>query len=507
MSVILVLWLLGISMAVGVLIAASHWQRFERIGAEISAGLLLATLPFVFMAFHNIGLLILAAAAHIWLLVLPARLVMGRLERLFLLDSTWLSAVYGLLILIALTLLELWQPAYLSELVLTLLLTASLGASVFFFGQLWWNTRRFRLKVSNEMAASTQLPTISVCIPARNEDHALAECLASVLASDYPKLEVIVLDDCSQDSTSSIVRSFAHDGVRFVQGEAPANGWLGKNQAMHVLAGQASGEYIIFMSVDTHVAPHSITQLMQYMLTNKLGMVSVLPQNRLGVGLATLGGPLEYFWRQVLPISDSRMPVSSKFWCIATNSLTNMGGFASSRRRIVPEETFAVRLHVRDAYRFLISNKTFGVTTAKRWSSQIETSIRIAYPRLQRQPIALYVVCIAIFGLFIVPPAIILVSLLFGYAGFIFWLAVAATVLPIGNYALALRRVQPKGWWGASLLWPVVSMQEIGILITSMLLYEFGEVMWKGRNVCYPVFVPQKPSARPLRNSQNALVE
>src|SRR4029077_9013676 len=59
----------------------------------------------------------------------------------------------------------------------------------------------------------TDLPTVTVAIPARNEDAQLDQCLQSLLAGDYPKLEIIVLDDCSQDRTSEIIRRFAHDGV------------------------------------------------------------------------------------------------------------------------------------------------------------------------------------------------------------------------------------------------------------------------------------------------------
>ena len=51
------------------------------------------------------------------------------------------------------------------------------------------------------------------------------------IASDYPKLEIIVLDDCSQDRTAEIIRNFAHDGVRFIQSEDNKDNWLDKNKA------------------------------------------------------------------------------------------------------------------------------------------------------------------------------------------------------------------------------------------------------------------------------------
>jgi hypothetical protein len=67
-----------------------------------------------------------------------------------------------------------------------------------------------------------ELPSVSVLIPARDETDALQVCLQSLIANDYPKLEIIVLDDCSINRrTPEIIRSFAHDGVRFVPGNIP----------------------------------------------------------------------------------------------------------------------------------------------------------------------------------------------------------------------------------------------------------------------------------------------
>jgi len=115
--------------------------------------------------------------------------------------------------------------------------------------------------------SSKDLPTVSVCIPARNEKHAMTQCLERVLASDYEKLEVVVFDDSSNDETSVLIRSFAHAGVRFVPGTELPGEWLGRNRALDILAHEASGDYIVFMDVDTYITVNSITKLMSYMKT------------------------------------------------------------------------------------------------------------------------------------------------------------------------------------------------------------------------------------------------
>jgi hypothetical protein len=83
-----------------------------------------------------------------------------------------------------------------------------------------------------------ELPSVSVLVPARNETDDLERCLQALTASDYPKLEVLVYDDCSATRrTPDIIRSFAHQGVRFIQGDVPdETRWLAKNYSYSRLA-------------------------------------------------------------------------------------------------------------------------------------------------------------------------------------------------------------------------------------------------------------------------------
>jgi hypothetical protein len=493
MSIILGLWVLAVALAMAAIIISVRIQRFERTASEVAAGILLASLPFVFIAFTDTPLLVAAAAAHVWLLVLPGRMLEGRLERPFLRQSSQWNAFAGVAITICLAVLQLWWPASVADIFITLWLSACLAVGVFVLGQLWWNTRRYYASAPTKQLSLAQLPTVTVCIPARNEDHALTECLTSVLASTYPKLEVIVLDDCSQDATSAIIRSFAHDGVRFIQGDTPAAGWLGKNQALDTLAQHASGQYLLFIDVDTHLSPQSITNLVYYTLQHQLEMVSVLPQNRLGLHAATACNTLDFYWRQVLPLHDRHAPTSSKAWLIAANSLRKLGGFASVSRKIVPEESFASRLALKHTYRFLLSNDVLGFTTAKRWASQVETAVRVMYPRLRRQPILVLLGVSGLMLAFFAPFAVLIACIALGSYSVIWWLSLATCAILLVDYATVLVRTQPKSWFIAMFMWPIVVVQEFVLFIASMVQYEFGEVNWKGRNVCYPVLASGQP--------------
>lgn len=77
---------------------------------------------------------------------------------------------------------------------------------------------------------SLPLPPLFVCIPARNEEHNLEDCVRSLLQSDYPDLRILVYNDASTDSTADILDRLrtADNRVTAVPTAALPEGWNGK---------------------------------------------------------------------------------------------------------------------------------------------------------------------------------------------------------------------------------------------------------------------------------------
>lgn len=466
------------------------WQR-RKILSELAIALLLSGFPFLLVAPIALPTQIILVLVQIWLLVLGFRLIFGRLDGLFLQTSTRLNVFIAagilLLMLVGLLLFAPGGAQMFYEPLLFVVLTASLVISSIFLWQSFWTLKHYKLRKIDNNLRLKDLPTVTLAIPARNETHALTDCLSAAVASDYPKLEIIVLDDCSQDNTSALIRAFAQSGVRFISGKQPALGWLGKNQALRTLVENASGEYIVFADVDTKLSSQSISKLVAYALSNKAEMVSVLPMRRDGLCLATSLWQLRYYWQIVLPITKKRVPVAGQCWLIKTAVLSRFGGIKAVKHKIVPEGTFARRLFATDLYRFLISNNELGVTTAKKWSSQNETAIRFLYPTFKRQPLFVLIGCIMLFAFVALPMILISVCVFFGWFNLYFAMSVVASVLLVLSYVLVVVRAVPRVWLLTMLMFPFSIAQEFVLLIGSMILYEFGDVNWKGRNVCYPV--------------------
>lgn len=338
--------------------------------------------------------------------------------------------------------------------------------------------RRFRVK--KLYTAALEAPSVSVCIPARNEMHAMAACLERVLASDYRKMEVIVYDDSSADDTSLLVRSFAHAGVRFVPGSDLPEGWLGKNHAQEVLAREASGTYLIFMDVDTVIEPTTISRMVSYMMTENLVMASVLPERKDTTRASTLFGHLRYFWQLLL--SRPAMPATSgAFWMIKRHTfLDTIGGLVSHKDEAMPEAHIAALIGTK-AYHCVASGPLLRVAYEKRWRSQVETSRRLLYPMMGG---VWYKAMAGFIGLIllVMPQLVAVTSFILGW-----WqLGVGAALITLmfgSLYMFYTWSAWQSRWWLALVVWPIVSLQELFLAVYSAIGYARQSITWKGRAI------------------------
>jgi len=101
---------------------------------------------------------------------------------------------------------------------------------------------------------------VSVIIPARNEESNIETILKTIIASEYPNLEVIVGNDHSTDATEVIVNRLAEldDRIKLVQLPDLPNGWGGKMHACWATAKYASGRWLLFIDADCQVSNSAI---------------------------------------------------------------------------------------------------------------------------------------------------------------------------------------------------------------------------------------------------------
>lgn len=112
--------------------------------------------------------------------------------------------------------------------------------------------------------AKADSPHVSILIPMRNEADIIADSITSLLAQDYPNLEILLLDDHSSDGSAEIaINAGAGDPrLRVFRGEPLPSGWLGKVWACDQLSRKANGDYLLFADADVRWQPNSISALM-----------------------------------------------------------------------------------------------------------------------------------------------------------------------------------------------------------------------------------------------------
>ncbi len=366
-----------------------------------------------------------------------------------------------------------------------------IGAVVVLFSTLM-HLRKSTIIGQGKTVLDRDLPTVTIAIPARNETEDLDKCLTTILGIKYPKLEVIVLDDCSQyRKTPDAIKAYANKGVRFIAGMIPPNHWLAKNYAYKQLVNASSGEILLFCGVDSRFSPESVRTIIELMLARNKSMISIIPVNSLPVKNYIKSIMLQtsrYAWEMSLPRKlVSRPSVLSTCWVVKSSSLMAYGGFESFTNSISPESYFArAAIKQNDGYSFLSSPSQGGVSCDKQFEDQFETAIRTRYPQLHKQPEVTSLIVMAELT-FLVTPIFIALGLL--YTGYIGFAILAFTVYAIQSfsYFLVVKLTYRKSLILGLFLQPLAAFYDVIILLKSMLKYEFGSVVWKERNVCVPV--------------------
>ena len=169
------------------------------------------------------------------------------------------------------------------------------------------NLRLFR--PPPEPLAGDPPPKVSVLVPARNEERAIGRLMADVLASEGVELELVVLDDASEDRTAELVRDLAaRDGrVRLVPGGPLPAGWCGKQHACWQLARAARHDTWMFLDVDVVPARDAIARSVAFLDASGAALASGFPRQETGSFLEWLLLPLIHFvLLGYLPLARSR---------------------------------------------------------------------------------------------------------------------------------------------------------------------------------------------------------
>lgn len=212
-------------------------------------------------------------------------------------------------------------------------------------------------------------PLISVIIPTFNRATMVCDCVQSVLNTNYPALEVIVVDDCSPDATAAEIKARFGQDTRIIYARNTHNAFqaVSRNHGRKL----AHGEYLFFLDDDNLVHPEILTELLKVFTNDsKVGFVAPLAiHQRPGKEnvIWSLGSDFNRWTSQPrdvcpnlpltnLPAHPLIYPTSyyPNGFMVKANVFDQVGGFNENYEQIFEESDFGWRIGER-GYTCLIS--------------------------------------------------------------------------------------------------------------------------------------------------------
>ena len=196
--------------------------------------------------------------------------------------------------------------------------------------------------------------SISVIVPALNEQQGIEACLRSLADQDHQQLEIIAVNDRSVDSTGAIMHCLAREfpsKIRVLHVDELPAGWLGKTHAMSKAAALVAGDWLLFTDGDVVFRRDAISHALNYAEMEKADHVSVLPtliiktmgERMMIATMFQFGIAAARPWKAGDP--KSRFAVGAgAFNMVRRQAYEAVGGFEALRLEVVEDMALAFRL-------------------------------------------------------------------------------------------------------------------------------------------------------------------
>jgi chlorobactene glucosyltransferase len=218
------------------------------------------------------------------------------------------------------------------------------------------------------------LPSLSIVVPARNEERQIERCLRSLLAQRHPDFEVILVDDRSEDRTRAIAEALAlgEQRLKVVAGAPLPQDWVGKPWALAQGARAARGAWILFTDADTEHEPLAASSAARCAIDRGFDVVSLLTdQETIGIAervfLPTILFTILLGIGALDDVNDARKPqvaiFNGQYILVSRAAYEAIGGHAAVRDEIAEDLELARRFKRDGRFRIFLAGSAGLVRT------------------------------------------------------------------------------------------------------------------------------------------------
>lgn len=351
-----------------------------------------------------------------------------------------------------------------------------------------------RWRIERPATSQERLPPITVIVPARNEVGNIAACVQSILASDHKALELLVIDDQSDDGTAEAATRAAAGDPRFhlLQGRERPSGWAGKTWALSQAAGNAAHDHLLFVDADVTLAPAAVGAVLSRMEQDHLDLLSCFGTWR-----------LESFWEHVaIPVvgwlirgatnldrvndpAREEAFANGQFILVRRSAYESLGGHGAVKSEVLEDVRIARAFKQKGARTGMFySPWAFSVRLYRSLPEIIEGYTKNLYEGMGRAPVVALGLAMFVLVGSILPFLLlffgILAQLLLGWQilslPWLVWLVALCACILLVRVRTALADGESPGWFWT---YPLGNLILAWIALRSMFKVE---VQWKGRS-------------------------
>jgi hopene-associated glycosyltransferase HpnB len=326
-------------------------------------------------------------------------------------------------------------------------------------------------------------PTVTVIIPARDEAVMLPQSLSSILAQDYPKLFVVLVDDNSSDSTAATARQIATRAARecvVLQGQPLPAAWTGKLWAIHqgisyVEATKSPTDYLLLTDADIHYAPGSVKRLVARARTNGFVLTSLMARLHCeSFAERALIPAFVFFFQMLYPfawVNDRSMRTAAAAGgCMLVErlALEEAGGIAGIRGALIDDCALATVMKAKGPIWLGLSNQVRSLRKYPEIGDIDRMVARSAYTQLRYSPLLLAATLAGMAVTYIAPPLLAIIG------------SYPANALALAAWALTMLAFLPiLRFYRLSLLWAA----GLPLIAATYLVFTFNSAYqhWRGR--------------------------